>query len=617
MRLERKIRGKIIKGEGDIMSGIKDRLAALRQAMEDAGVDIYYINTADFHNSEYVSGYFKVREFFSGFTGSAGDLVVFKDSAGLWTDGRYFTQAERELEGSGIELFRLGEKGVLKPEEYIKKKINKSERLGFDGRCVTAAFAQKLKEAAQSRGANIKYKRDLSEGIFLRPKMVLSRAEVLDEALCGESASHKLSRARKRIKRSGAYAHFLSKTDDIMWLFNIRGDDIPCNPVLLSYAFITPDKVFLFIKEESQTVALKAMCGANGITLLPYDMIRDFLKNDEHVKGKILMDLSQVSYSLYKLIKKRCKKVLDGANPTNGLKAVKNKTEIEKMRDIYLKDSLALTRFIRELTESIGSKTWTEYSAAERLEQYRAQIPEYRGLSFETISAYGANAAMMHYQPSKDNEVRLEGRGMLLVDSGGQYNGGTTDVTRTIVLGTLSEEERRAYTFAAIGMLKLLNTVFLKGCTGINVDIQARGRLWREGIDYKCGTGHGVGYILNVHEGPHGIRWRATGKDVPLKAGMDVTNEPGVYRQGRFGVRIENVMLVTEDKTTEDGEFLRFENLTFAPLDDKGIDRALMNSEELKQYVSFQNAVYENLAPFLDEEGRGWLKRYAGIANCT
>ena len=333
------------------------------------------------------------------------------------------------------------------------------------------------------------------------------------------------------------------------------------------------------------------------------------------MRGRVLVDKEQLSYSLYKLIEKKCKKLIAAENPTTEMKAVKNEREIEKMKDIYFKDSLALTRFIKEVSTSVGEKEWTEYSAAERLEEYRREIAEFRSLSFDTISAYGANAAMMHYKPSEDRPVRLEKKGMLLVDSGGQYNGGTTDVTRTIVLGEIDEEERKAYTLTAIGMLKLLNTVFLKGCTGVNVDIQARGRLWKEGIDYKCGTGHGVGYILNVHEGPHGIRWRATKRDAQLKEGMDVTNEPGVYREGRFGVRIENVMLVVKDRKTDDGEFLRFENLTFAPIDDKGIDRSLMNSEELEQYLAFQRSVYDKLSPLMNEEEREWLKAYAGLGD--
>ncbi|MBO6137728.1 MAG: aminopeptidase P family protein [Lachnospiraceae bacterium] len=599
------------------MSSAAERIEALREKMKQEGIDAYYINTADFHNSEYVSDYFKVREFFSGFTGSAGDLVVFANEAGLWTDGRYFGQAERELAGSGIKLFKLGEKDVPRPEAYIKDKLNASEVLGFDGRCITASYGKVLKKAAKEKKAKICFKKDLSQGIFERPELKASKAEVLRESLSGESVGHKLERVRRKLAKAGADSLFLSKTDDIMWLFNIRGDDIPCNPVLLSYACITSDKSWLFVNNASMSRELKVMCGRNNIVLLSYDSAADFLKKDRALRGRVLIDEEQVSYSVYKLIKKKSEKVISAENPTTAMKAVKNECEIGHMRDIYLKDSLALTRFIREVSSSVGDKEWTEYSASEKLEKYRRKIPEFRSLSFDTIAAYGANAAMMHYKPSKENEVRLEKKGMLLVDSGGQYNGGTTDVTRTIVLGDITKEEKRAYTFTAIGMLKLLNTVFLKGCTGVNVDIQARGRLWREGIDYKCGTGHGVGYILNVHEGPHGIRWRSTKRDARLKEGMDVTNEPGVYREGKFGVRIENVMLVAADKKTEDGEFLRFENLTFVPIDDKGIDRSLMNSEELEQYLAFQQSVYKKLSPLMNNEEKKWLKKYAGIVGRT
>ena len=595
------------------MNSVSERLKALRKAMKKEKVDVYYINTADFHNSEYVSDHFKVREFFSGFTGSAGDLIVSADEAGLWTDGRYYGQAERELAGSGIKLFKLGTEKVPRPEEYIRAKLKASDVLGFDGRTVTASFGKKLKAGAKEKKAKIQYKKDLSAGIFERPALKASEAEVLSEALSGESVGHKLEGLRKRLVKAGADCIFISKTDDIMWLFNIRGDDIPCNPVLLSYAFITGERACLFLQKASMSRELKVMCGRNGITLRDYGEVTDFLKKDRAVRGRILVDEEQLSYSLFKLIEKKCKKLIPAENPTTEMKAVKNRCEIENMKDIYLKDSLALTRFIREVSTTVDQREWTELSAAERLEEYRREIPEFRSPYFDTISAYGANAAMMHYKPSKDRQVRLEKKGMLLVDSGGQYNGGTTDVTRTIVLGDIEEEEKKAYTLTAVGMLNLLNTVFLKGCTGVNVDIRARGRLWKEGIDYKCGTGHGVGYILNVHEGPQGIRWRTTNRDARLKEGMDVTNEPGVYREGRFGVRIENVMLVVKDRETEDGEFLRFENLTFAPIDDKGIDRSLMNSQELEQYLAFQRSVYDKLSPLMNEEEREWLKAYAGI----
>ncbi len=590
---------------------VRERLGALREAMAREGIDAYYINTADFHNSEYVSGYFKVREFFSGFTGSAGDLVVLKDSAGLWTDGRYFDQAERELEGSGIELFRSGEKNVPKVEKFLEDNLERSMILGFDGRCVTARFGRILKEKAQKKGFKLKYKKDLSEGIFDRPPLPVSRAEVLPEAISGIDSADKLKNVRDKLKEEQADMLFLTRLDDIMWLFNIRGNDIPCNPVLLSYALIRDDKAFLFINKAAVTDELVRECEKNGTELMDYDRLYTFLKKKGHVKGRVMMDPYEVSYSLYRLLKKKSERVIFSENPTNAMKAVKNPTEIGHMRDIYLKDSLALTRFIKEL--SAYGREWTEMSASERLLGYRRDIPEFRSLSFETICAYGPNAAMMHYQPSEENEVRLEKHGMVLIDSGGQYNGGTTDVTRTIVLGEISDEEKKAYTLTAAGMLGLLNTVFIKGCTGVNVDLAARERLWKEGMDYKCGTGHGVGYILNVHEGPQAVRWRHTERDAELKPGMDVTNEPGVYREGKFGVRIENVMLVTEYKKTEDGEFYAFENLTHVPIDDKGIDRSLLNDEELRQYLAFQQSAFDKLSPFMDEEEKDWLKAYSGL----
>ncbi len=590
---------------------VTKRIAELREMMRECGVSIYYIGNGDFHNSEYVGDYFKVRQYFSGFTGSNGELLVLEDSAGLWTDGRYFVQAERELEGSGITLYKSGEEGVPSIEKFIRRNLKKGQVLGFDGRTVTASYGKKLKAAAEAAGGKCAYKSDLSMGIFKRPPFPVSQARILEDELSGEVVAGKLMRLRAKLKEDGVDGFFLSRLDDIMWLFNIRGDDVAYNPVLMSYAYINRDGIIMFIQREALTDELKAMAENNGIELLGYWAVEDFLDHMTRDK-RVLVDPDEISYSHYEtlelghiLVEKR--------NPTTILKAVKNKVERERIKDIYLKDSLALVRFIRFVEENVGSRNLSEVSAAEKLLEFRKRIPEFRELSFPTISAYKANAAMMHYEPSRERPVRLKPNGMLLVDSGGQYDGGTTDVTRTLVLGEISEEEKRFFTLSACSMLTLLNARWLYGCSGRNLDILARKRLWDIGVDYKCGTGHGIGYMLNVHEGPQSIHWRPRNNEAVLEEGMVISDEPGVYRAGKFGIRHENILLVIKDITTQDGQFMRFENLTMVPIDDKGIDRSLMTEEEKKLYLDYQKAVVEALSPYLDAQEKEWVIKYAGI----
>jgi len=605
------------------------RLAALRKAMKKEGINAYYITTADFHNSEYVSAYFKVREYFSGFTGSNGNLLVTEDRAYLWTDGRYFVQAERELKGSGVELMKMGEEGIPDIYEFLKKNLKEGEVLGFDGRTITALTGKKLKKACAGTPVDIKpatkkssgkkrknkkrlsFNKDITCDIFKRPVFPVSRAEVLSDELCGESPASKLTRVREKLKEKGAEALLLTKLDDIMYLFNIRGSDVEYNPVLMSYAYISEDISVLFLQPEAVTPELRDHLDRADTMLRDYRNIEKFLANLEP-KTRVMIDESQVNYSLYKSLKRNCL-IIQGQNPTAEMKAVKNDTELKNMREIFLKDSAAVTKFILHLRKSIGKEEFTEISASELLLKYRHEIPEFRDLSFGTISAYGENAAMMHYEPGMNGEVRLRAEGMLLVDSGAQYYGATTDVTRTIVLGEISEEEKHDYTLTACSMLNLMNLRWLKGCTGQNIDIIARKRMWDEGKDYKCGTGHGVGYILNVHEGPHNIRWKSLGNDAELKSGMCVTDEPGVYRAGKYGIRIENLLVIKEDIKTEDGQFLSFENLTFAPIDDRGIDRSIMTEQEIKYYLDYQGSVCEAMEPFLSEEEIKELKDYSGL----
>ena len=579
----------------------RQRLDALRAKMKKAGVYAYYIPTSDFHESEYTNDYFKVREYFSGFTGSAGDLLVTMKDALLWTDGRYFIQAGKELEGSEIRLMKMCEDGVESLEEYIKNKLPKDAVLGFDGRTVSASKAKKLKKEVPS--GKIAYKRDLSEGVYKRPDFPASKIEVLGEDITGDSGADRIARLREKLKKNGCDAIFISKLEETAYLFGIRARDIEYTPVAMAYAYITMDKAYIFLTDD------KAETGYAAAIVKSYDEIYDFLKSSK-VSGTVLIDESSVNYSCYKLIKKKAK-VVSQKSPVQDMKAVKNKTELSHIKDIYHKDSVQLTRFIRWITTADTKET--EISAADRLRKFREEIPEFYDLSFTTIAAYGDNAAIIHYEPSKEHERVIEKKGMFMVDSGGQYRGGTTDVTRTVVMGKLTDEEKEAFTLVACGMLRLRYAHFLKGTSGQSLDVLARGKMWEKGIDYKHGTGHGVGYMLGVHEGPHSIRNKITEKPAELKPGMLVSDEPGIYREGKFGVRTENILLVEEDRKTEDGTFYKFYNLTQVPIDDRGMDKSIMSSDEISMYETYQKEVCEALKTDLNEDEMRWLYEYCGM----
>ncbi len=587
---------------------IRERLENLRQAMQQAGVDFYMIPTADYHNSEYVSDFFKVREYFCGFTGSNGTLVVWKDGAGLWTDGRYFIQAENELQGTGVELFRMMNEGVPTIEDFLKKEMTEGQTLGFDGRVISTGIGLNLEKALKEKNNKIVYGKDLAGELWVeRPELPSGKVYALSEEIMGVSVERKLAQVREKMEKVGAEGFLLSKLDDIMWLFNIRGCDVECNPVALSYAYITKEESILFIQKEALGLEIKAYLAKENILVKEYTEIMEYLK--ALPEGcKVLADKRYCSYAIFKALSECCN-IIEAKNPTELLKAVKNPTELFNMEKIYLKDSAAVTRFIYWLKKNIGKIEITEISAADKLEELRREIPEFLDLSFPTISAYKENAAMMHYDPSPDKPVVLQEEGMLLVDSGGQYMGGTTDITRTIVLGPVSDEIKKHYTLTAAGMLELSNAKWIYGCTGRNLDILARKPLWDISIDYQCGTGHGVGYILNVHEGPQNLRWRfAEGMaEAVLEEGMDVTNEPGVYIAGSHGIRIENVMVAKNGAKNEYGQFMYFDTLTYAPIDLEAIDARYLTAEQKLYLNAYHKAVYEKVSPLLSEEERKWL----------
>lgn len=591
---------------------IVERLQQLRAKMQEAGIDYYMIPTADFHSSEYVNDYFKVREYFSNFTGSNGTLLVWQEGAGLWTDGRYFIQAEKELAGTGIALFRMMEEGVPDIATFLAEKMADGQTLGFDGRVITASEGKRYEEklAKADKHINMSCQVDLSESIWSdRPAFPAGEAWVVSEELAGKSVADKLAEVRKKLAAEGADGLFLTKLDDLMWLFNLRGCDVECNPVAMSYGYVTQDRAVLFVQEKVLNGEVRAYLTKSNIEVQPYESVAAYLEGLKPGR-KLLVDVRYCSYGFYKMLSKN-HTMVEKHNPTELLKAVKNPTELENMRKIYLKDSVALTKFIYWLKTNIGKIEMTELSAADKLEALRREIPEFLDLSFPTIAGYGPNAAMMHYEATKESYAVLKPEGFLLVDSGGQYLGGTTDVTRTITLGPLTEEQKLHYTKVAQGMLQMTHAKWLHGCTGRNLDILARKPLWDIGLDYKCGTGHGVGYILNVHEGPQSLRWRYVkgAAEAVLEEGMDVTNEPGVYMEGSHGIRIENVMVARNAEKNEYGQFMEFETLTWVPLDMEAIDGRYLTEEARKMLSDYQKQVFDKISPYLSDEEREWLKK--------
>ena len=592
---------------------IQDRLALLRGKMQEKGIDYYLIPTADFHNSEYVNDYFKVREYFCNFSGSNGTLLVWQEGAGLWTDGRYFIQAERELEGTAVELFRMQDEGVPTITEFLKKNMKEGQTLGFDGRVIPTSQGKNYEKSLEAKKPKIAYEQDLSEEIWRdRPAFPAGKVTVLDEKTAGKSFEEKRREVMEKVAEAGADSLLLTKLDDLMWLFNIRGCDVECNPVAISYGFFTQEESVLFIQKKALNGDVENYLAEKGVRVEEYDTIASYLRGLPEGR-KVLVDNRHCSYALYRILSEK-QTLVEKKNPTEALKAVKNPVELANMEEIYLKDSVALTKFICWLKTNIGKQEITEITAADYLEKLRREIPECIDLSFPSISAYGANAAMMHYAPTPESHAVLKPEGLYLIDSGGQYLGGTTDVTRTVVLGPVSDEVKMHYTLVAAGMLQMTHARWLYGCSGRNLDILARQPLWNIGLDYKCGTGHGVGYILNVHEGPQNMRWRFTEgmTEVPIEAGMDISNEPGVYVEGSHGIRIENILVAENDEKNEYGQFMHFKTLTWVPLDMEAIDEKYLTETQKKYLYSYQTAVYEKLSPFLTDEEARWLKKETG-----
>ena len=591
---------------------INKNVEALRSLMNEREIDAYIIPTSDFHESEYVGDYFRARKFISGFTGSAGIVVITKDIAGLWTDGRYFIQAANEIKGSCFKLFPMGEEGVPTVEEFLANNVKENGCIGFDGRVMNTKSVVDIKKALEGKNINIKHQEDLVDLIWNdRPEISKRPAFLLPVKYSGKEAIDKLEDLRKVMEEKKADVHILTSLDDIAWLFNIRGNDVECNPVVLSYAIITKEDATLYVDKSVLNDEIVKYLDSAKVTIKDYNYIYEDVKNISS-DATVLLDTNKVNYTLTETLPKGIT-IVDEMNPTTFAKAIKNSVEIENLRKSHIKDGVAFTKFMYWLKTNIGKTKITEISASDYLENCRRAQDGFIELSFPTIAGYKGNAAMMHYSATEETAAELKEEGLFLVDSGGQYFEGTTDITRTMALGPISDEEKLHFTTVTRSMLNLANAKFLHGCRGMNLDILARGPLWELGIDYKCGTGHGVGYLLNVHEAPNGFRWRIVPErndSCVLEEGMVTTDEPGVYIEGSHGIRIENELVCRKAEKNEYGQFMDFETITYAPIDLDAIDPSLMSKREVKMLNDYHAMVYEKLSPYMTEEENIWLKKY-------
>lgn len=592
------------------MSTIPERLEKLRAKMQEKGIDIYIIPTADFHQSEYVGEHFKAREYITGFTGSAGTAVVSKTEARLWTDGRYFIQAAKQLEGTTVELMKMGQPGVPKIGEYLETALAEGETVGFDGRVVSVTEGEEYEKIASEKNGKVVYAYDLIDEVW-EDRPILSEEPVfeLEQKYTGETVESKLARTRAAMKEAGATAHVLTTLDDICWTLNIRGNDVEYFPLVLTYAVIRMDKVDLFVNEKKLSDEIKAHLAADGVILHPYNDIYEDIKKVA-AEEVLMVDPGRLNFALYKNIPENVKKV-EERNPAILFKCVKNPTEVENIRIAEIKDSVAHVRFMKWLKENVGKETITEMSASDKLDEFRAEMGGFIRPSFGPISAFGKHSAIVHYSSSPETNVELHEGTFLMTDTGAGFYEGSTDITRTYAFGEVSQIMKDHFTLVAISNLNLASPIFKKGCCGMNFDYLARKPFWDRGLDFNHGTGHGVGYLLNIHEGPAGFRYTyRAGESDAFQPGMVITDEPGIYIEGSHGVRLENELLVCEGEKNEYGEFLYFEPITYVPFDLDAINPDIMNAEDKERLNTYHATVYEKVSPYLNDEEKEWLKKY-------
>ena len=584
---------------------MRQQLVDLRAVMEKHGVDYCLVPSNDFHGSEYLSSHFKARKWVSGFTGSAGTLLVGKEWAGLWTDGRYFLQAADQLAGTGIDLQKMGEPGVPTLNGYLEQHLQKGQVLAFDGRVVSTRQADGLRELADKCGASIACENDLVGEIWTdRPALSAEPAFELAADVVGKSRAEKLMDLRAALAKEGADAVVIASLMDVCWLMNLRGADVACTPVMLSFAAVTADEAVLFVNPAVLSDEIRRNLENDGVTIRNYEDVYDYVRS--LADGcKVMMNLNVVNSKLKTCVPVNVQ-VIDKADPTTLPKACKNEKEVDNFRIAHIKDGAAVTKFMRWVKTNVGKIPMDEISVAEKLEEFRKEQPGYICPSFEPIMGYGAHGAIVHYSATKESCAKLEAKSFLLSDTGAHFIEGSTDITRTYALGELTDDEKRFYTLVLKGNLQLGNAQWKAGCTGANLDYLAREPLWRLEADYNHGTGHGVGYILSVHEGPQSIHW-GRANTTPLEVGMITSNEPGFYLEGAFGVRLENLTAVKEVTTNGYGRFLRFETLTMVPFDLDAIIPELLGEECRGILNAYHAKVRKTLAPYMTAEENVWL----------
>ena len=594
---------------------INQRLQDLREVMRREHLAAFIFPSTDPHQSEYVADHWKGREWISGFNGSAGTAVVTMTSAALWTDSRYFLAAENQLKGTEYQLMKLKIEGTPTIAEWIGKECGPGAEVAIDGACSSASEVKELIADLRKQGG-ITLRTNLDPLTLIwkdRPAIPDNPVEIYPLEYAGETAHEKIARIRQALREKHADGMLMAALDDIAWTLNLRGSDVHCNPVFVSYLLIAPNDVTLYINKVKLSSEVIAYLKAEGVGVASYEEVRKGLK--DYFAYNILLDPNEVNYTLYEVVRRQesgvrsAVGIVEEESPVKRMKTVKNEREIAGFRLAMLKDGIAMTKFLRNLEfriKNLEKEPLTEMGCAEMLERFRSEQPLYRDISFDTIAAYQAHGAIVHYEPTPETDIPLKPEGFLLLDSGAQYLDGTTDITRTIPLGPLTEEQKHIYTLVLKGHIQIELCKFPSGTSGTQLDVLARQALWREGLNYLHGTGHGVGTYLNVHEGPHQIRMEW--KPAPLVAGMTVTDEPGIYLAGKFGVRIENTLLVTPYKETEFGKFLQFESLTLCPIDKTPILTELLTQEELDWLNAYHQRVFDTLSPHLNQEEADWLR---------
>ena len=588
------------------MSTIIERLALLRKEMKAAGLSAYIIPSSDAHLSEYTPDRFKSRAWISGFNGSAGTVVVTLDKAGLWTDSRYFLQAGEQLKDSSIELFKMGVPGVPTIEGFLATELPAGAVVGADGACLSFAEADDTERKLAVYGIEYRLTQDLIERVWAdRPALPDQPLFLHPEEYSGASAEERIEAVRGKLRAQGANATIITMIDELAWVFNVRGNDVSFNPVAVGFGYIGEKEAVIFVDPAKVPEEVHSYLAANGVTLKGYTELDSFIAALP-AEVRLLVDTKRITYHIYSLIPAHCRKI-EGVSALTQLKAIKNETEIACLRKVMARDGASLTRFFKWLEEALGrGETYTEYELGIRLNEFRAKDGKFYGDSFGTICGYLGNGAIVHYSAQKDTAATVRPEGVLLLDSGGQYVDGTTDITRTVALSAPSEELRTDYTLVLKGHIQLALVQYLEGTRGSQLDILARHALWQQGLNYGHGTGHGVGFFLNVHEGPQNIRMEVN--PTPLELGMITSNEPGLYRSGKYGIRIENLVITELREETEFGRFFGFETVTLCYLDNQLVRKDLLTAEEIAWYDAYQERVYQTIAPLLSSDEAAWLR---------